>query len=50
MKPAQHAVLTLTVLYALYLVKTALGINFSDRYHADDMFKLPLRAIVNSRG
>jgi hypothetical protein len=40
--------LTFTVLYVLYLTKTTLGINISDKYTAPGIFKFPLRAIGKS--
>lgn len=45
MKKLQKAAIVLFCLYALYLVKSELGINISRRYHAIDLVKLPLRAI-----
>lgn len=45
MKKLQRAAIVLFCLYALYLVKSELGINISRRYHAIDLVKLPLRAI-----
>jgi hypothetical protein len=40
--------LTFTVLYVLYLTKTALGINISEKYTAPGIFKFPLRAMSKS--
>ncbi len=37
----------LSLLYYMYLIKTALGINISHKYHAPDLFKLPLKALLN---
>ncbi|HEY9627673.1 MAG TPA: hypothetical protein V6C84_10255 [Coleofasciculaceae cyanobacterium] len=36
-------------LYLLYLVKSALGINLSDRYSAWAIFKLPIQSILDAR-
>jgi hypothetical protein len=35
------------LLYLLYLVKSALGINISDRYSAWGFLKLPIQPILN---
>ena len=37
----------LLAIYCLYLIKSALGINISQRYHAIDVLKLPLRLILD---
>jgi hypothetical protein len=46
MKHIRRVGLLLLGLYLLYLVKTALGINISERYHAADIFKLPLKVLT----
>nr|ADN14618.1 hypothetical protein Cyan7822_2650 [Gloeothece verrucosa PCC 7822] len=33
-------------LYLLYLIKSALGINISEKYHAADIFKLPIKIVT----
>jgi hypothetical protein len=48
MKRLRQVLFILFALYILYLVKTALGINISHRYHAADFFKYPLRAIQHA--
>jgi hypothetical protein len=42
MKSVQRMLGVLVVLYLLYLVKSALGINLSDRYSAWDFLKFPI--------
>ena len=42
MKSIQRVLGVLVVLYLLYLVKSALGINLSDRYSAWDFLKFPI--------
>ncbi|NJL22637.1 MAG: hypothetical protein HC895_20380 [Leptolyngbyaceae cyanobacterium SM1_3_5] len=45
MKKLQWAIVIMLSVYLLYLVKSAVGINISRRYHAIDLVKLPLRVI-----
>lgn len=40
------ALLSLSALYLLYLVKSAFGINISQRFGAPDLIKLPLKAFI----
>lgn len=35
------------LLYALYLAKSGLGINLSQRYHAWDLLKLPIKVLLS---
>ncbi|HEY9623343.1 MAG TPA: hypothetical protein V6C78_23505 [Crinalium sp.] len=50
MKHLRRFVLLILGLYLLYLVKSALGINLSERYHAADILKMPLRVLVRQQG
>ncbi|ACK73426.1 hypothetical protein PCC7424_5075 [Gloeothece citriformis PCC 7424] len=40
-----RSLLILFCFYLLYLIKTALGINISDKYHAADALKLPVKVV-----
>lgn len=46
MKRFEQVVLVLVCLYLLYGIKSALGINISQRYHAIDLVKIPLKVVV----
>ena len=46
-KRFRQVFLVLFSLYLLYLVKSALGINISDRYSAWGFLKLPIQPILN---
>jgi hypothetical protein len=46
MKRFRQGLLILICLYGLYLIKTALGINISDRYTAWEIFKLPAQPFL----
>jgi len=35
-------------LYFLYVVKSGLGINVSQRYHASDVVKIPARFLIHT--
>jgi hypothetical protein len=48
-KILRNLALILFLLYLLYLVKSALGINLSDRYSAWAIFKLPIQPILDAR-
>lgn len=41
----QTALVLTTFLYALYLLKTGLGIDLVSRYHAPRVVKLPLKVL-----
>ncbi|HEY9639470.1 MAG TPA: hypothetical protein V6C57_03245 [Coleofasciculaceae cyanobacterium] len=45
----RQTALILFSLYLLYLVKSAVGINLSDRYSAWGVFKLPIQPILKAR-
>ncbi|MGB3495052.1 MAG: hypothetical protein WBA57_20145 [Elainellaceae cyanobacterium] len=42
-----QAIAILTGLYGLYLIKSALGINIFENYHAIDILKMPVKAIAD---
>lgn len=44
-KAISRLMMILIVIYGLYLLKTALGINISNQYHAPNIFKFPLKLI-----
>lgn len=48
MKRLQQAILVLVVLYLLYLVKSAMGIELSHRYSAWKVFKLPIQSFLHA--
>ena len=47
-KRARQLALILISLYLLYLVKSALGINLSQKYSAWSIFKLPIQSLLHS--
>ncbi|NJR64369.1 MAG: hypothetical protein HC772_02000 [Leptolyngbyaceae cyanobacterium CRU_2_3] len=49
MKRLQQIGLVLFSLYLLYLMKTAMGINLSNRYSAWAIFKLPVQTVLDGR-
>jgi hypothetical protein len=49
MKRLQQIALILFSLYLLYLIKSAVGINLSDRYSAWGFVKLPIQPILRAR-
>jgi hypothetical protein len=46
-KRFRQVFLALFLLYVFYLVKSALGINISDRYSAWGFLKLPIQPILD---
>ena len=44
-KYLKNTLLIVLLLYSLYLIKSELGINISQRYHAWDVLKLPLKVL-----
>jgi hypothetical protein len=49
MKRLRQILLVVLSLYLLYLVKSALGINLSNKYSAWGIFKLPIRSLLHSK-
>jgi len=45
-KYLKNTLLIVLLLYSLYLIKSELGINISQRYHAWDVLKLPLKVLL----
>ena len=45
-KIVSKSLLLLSGVYALYLVKSALGINISDRYSAWEFVKAPVKSFI----
>ena len=50
LKSTKKAIPLLVVLYGLYLLKTLLGINVSNQYSANWIFKVPLEPVLASKG
>ncbi len=46
-KYLKNTLLIFLLLYALYLAKSGLGINLSQRYHAWDLLKLPIKVLLS---
>ena len=42
----QTGLMVLVGLYLLYVIKSALGINISQRYHAIDLVKIPAKYLL----
>jgi hypothetical protein len=42
-----RSLLFLVLLYLLYMLKSAAGINLSKKYHAIDFIKMPIKALVH---
>jgi hypothetical protein len=49
MKQLYHLGLICLALYLLYLVKSAVGINLSQKYSAWGIFKLPIAPLLHSK-
>jgi hypothetical protein len=47
MKYAKRTALILLGLYGLYLIKSAIGINLSQRYTAWDVLKYPVKSFID---
>ncbi|MBD2120142.1 hypothetical protein [Trichocoleus sp. FACHB-262] len=47
MRRFRQGLLILICLYGLYLIKTALGIDISQRYTAWEVFKLPVKSLIH---
>ncbi|GEM_PF-4650030 len=46
-KRTGQAIAIVAGLYGLYLVKSALGINIFENYHAIDILEMPVKAIAD---
>ncbi|HEY9828358.1 MAG TPA: hypothetical protein V6D19_23200 [Stenomitos sp.] len=44
-KSSKYIVVSVGLLYGLYLLKTALGVNLSNQYSAPMVFKLPIKPL-----
>jgi hypothetical protein len=50
MKRSQRYMAALAILYVLYLIKSAAGINISSQYSAPDFVKWPVQGIIEAQG
>jgi hypothetical protein len=50
MKRLQRYASALAILYVLYLIKSAAGINISSQYSAPDFVKWPIQEIIAAQG
>lgn len=47
LKRMTYALVLLTVLYLMYLTKSAMGIELSHRFSAPRVFKLPIQGLLH---